>query len=97
MSDPNEIDCLDGFDFAVNKWSIKKRKKLVPARQYLHRTGTLFMRLLRDRQGCAIITTYLNQRHIAGDQEQLHSARMVFYSIEHYIAEVCQKAGFKYE
>ena len=39
MSDPNELDNLDGFDFAVNKWSIKKRKKLVPANQYLHRSG----------------------------------------------------------
>ena len=97
MSDPNEIDCLDGFDFERNKYSIKKKKKAVPARQYLHRTGTLFMRLLRDTRGRGIIITYLNQRHIAGDDEQLNHARATFYSIEQYITEVCKKAGFKPE
>jgi hypothetical protein len=89
MSDPNEIDCLDGFKFTVNKWSIKKRKALVPARQYLHRTGTLFTRLLRDTRGSAIVIIYLNQRHIAGDVSLLECAREVFHSIEHFIEEEC--------
>ena len=98
LSDPNEIDFLDGFDFVVNKWSIKKRKKFVPARQYLHRSGTLFTRLLRDTRGSAVIIIYLNQRHIAGDQQLLQCARMVFHGIEGYIAEVCKEAeGTKIE
>lgn len=97
MSDPNEIDSLDGFDFAINKWSIKKRKKFVPARQYLHRSGVLFMRLLRDARGCAIIITYLNSRHISGDEEQLQSARIIYYNVDQYIMEVCKRAGFKSE
>ena len=93
MSDPNEIEDLDGFDFIVNKWSIKKRKKFVPARQYLHRTGTLFMRLLRDTRGCAIVIIYLNQRHIAGDMQLLQCARAIFHAVEQYINKVCSDAG----
>jgi len=94
MSDPNENDCLDGFDFVINKWSMKKKKKQVPARQYLHRSGTLFIRLLRDTRGSAIISIYLNQRHIAGDEQLLLCARTVFQGIEHYITEVCKRARF---
>jgi hypothetical protein len=88
MSDPNEIDFLDGFEFSVNKWSIKKRKAFVPARQYLHRTGTLFTRLLRDKKGSAIVILYLNNRHIAGDVRLLDCAREVFHRIEHFIEDV---------
>jgi len=92
-SDPNDIDCLDGFDFEINKYSIKKMKKFVRARQYLHRTGTLFTRLLRDTRGSAIVIMYLNQRHTARDEQLLHNARTIFVRVEQYIAEVCKKAG----
>ena len=87
MSDPNEIDDLDGFEFVVNKWSIKKKKKFVPARQYLHRSGTLFTRLLRDTKGSAIVIIYLNRRHISGDEQRLQSARLLFRSVEKFIAD----------
>ena len=75
MSDPNEIDSLEGFDFAINKWSIKKRKKFVPA----------------------MIITYLNSRHISGDEEQLQSARIIYYNVDQYITDVCKTSGFKSE
>ena len=35
LSDPNEIDCLDGFKFTVNKWSIKKRNLYQLANTYI--------------------------------------------------------------
>lgn len=92
MTDPNDID-LNGFDFVINKWSMKKRKKFVPAQQYLHRTGTLFARLLRDTRGSAIIIIYLNQRHIEKDEQLLSCARAVFHNMEQYIAEVCKKVS----
>lgn len=92
-SDPNEIDCLDGFDFEINKYSIKKMKKLVPARQYLHRSGTLFTRLLRDTRGNAIVIIYLNQRHIERDEQLLQCARTVYSRVDQYIAKVCEAAG----
>ena len=87
ISDPNEFDCLNDFKFNVNKWSIKKRAEFVPAQQYLHRTGTLFVRLLRDTVGSAIIIIYLNQCHILGDDQLLHSARETFHKLEQFIEE----------
>jgi len=91
MSDPNEIDCIDGFDFVVNKWSIKKRKKFVPARQYFHRSGTLFARFVRDARGCAIVILYLNQRHNGGDEQLLDTARSVFNNVEEFIVNECER------
>jgi hypothetical protein len=85
MSDPNELDNLDGFDFMINKWSIKKRKKFVPANQYLHRSGTLFGRILRDSKGCAIFITYLNIRHVGSDVELRSLARNIFRDVEYFI------------
>ncbi len=93
MSDPNDIESLDSFDFVANKWSSKEKKEIVVGRQYLHRTGTLFLRFLRDTRGCAIIIIYLNQRHIVGDERLLMSARAVFHRVEQYIAEVCKESG----
>lgn len=88
MADPNELqDCLDGFDFVVNRWSMNKRKKFVPAKQYIHRSGTLFVRLLRDSQDKAISIIYLNNMHIAGDSQLLECARAIFNDIEHFITE----------
>lgn len=85
MSDPNELDNLDGFDFSVNKWSIKKRKKFVPANQYLHRSGTLFGRILRDQKESAILIMYLNTRYVSGDDELRSTARRAFRDIEGFI------------
>lgn len=94
MADPNElVDYLDGFDFIVNRWSMSKKKKFVPAKQYLHRTGTLFIRLLRDAQGKAIVIIYLNNLHIAGDSQLLECARSIFIDIELFITAECKKAG----
>jgi hypothetical protein len=85
MSDPNELDGLDGFDFAINKWSIKKRKKFVPANQYLHRSGTLFIRLVRDSKGCCILIAYLNTRHVSGDDNLRSLARRIYREVEAFI------------
>jgi pantothenate synthetase len=72
---------------------MNKRKKFVPAKQYLHRTGTLFIRLLRDAQGKAIVIIYLNNLQIAGDAQLLECARTIFNDVEHFITEECKKAG----
>ena len=94
MADPNElVDCLDGFDFVVNRWSMNKRKKFVPAKQYLHRSGTLFVRLLRDAQGKAIVIIYLNNLQIAGDAQLMDCARTIFNDVEYFITEQARKVA----
>lgn len=86
MSDPNELDDLDEFDFAVNKWSIKRRKKFVPANQYLHRSGTIFGRFLRDQKSAAILIVYLNTRCVSGKDELRRIARRSFQDIQTFIS-----------
>lgn len=86
MSDPNELEYLDEFDFAVNKWSIKKRKKFVPANQYLHRSGTFFGRILRDQKDAAILITYLNTRYVSGNYELRSIARRSFQDVQTFIS-----------
>jgi hypothetical protein len=94
MADPNElVDFLDGFDFSVNRWSMNRRKKFVPAKQYLHRTGTLFVRLLRDTQDKAIVIIFLNNLYISGDEELMECARTKFVDVEQFITAECKKAG----
>lgn len=88
LSDPNEIEAnvtLEEFDFAVNKWSIKKRKKVVPANQYLHRSGTLFCRFLRDQKDAAILITFLNTRHSTSD-ELRSIARRSYHDVQTFIS-----------
>ena len=92
MSDPNELDSLDGFDFAVNKWSIKKRKKFVPSNQYLHRSGTLFGRILRDQKEAAIFIVYLNNRYISGDDELRSIAYGSFKKIQSFLVSADEHA-----
>lgn len=87
FADPNEMDNLDGFDFAVNKWSMKKRKKFVPANQYLHRSGTIFRRILRDQTEAAILISYLNTRYISGDEELRGIARRSYHEVENFVAD----------
>jgi hypothetical protein len=86
MSDPNELDDLDEFDFAINKWSIKKRKKFVPANQFIARNGTLFARFLRDQKNAAILIVYLNTRYVSGKDELRRIARRSFQDVQTFIA-----------
>jgi len=61
-------DCeTDGSDFHFGKrWS------LPPAgRQYMHRSGTLFARVVDDRNGLALVFIIINRRHIARDEINL--------------------------
>jgi hypothetical protein len=66
---------------------MKKRAEFTKAQQYLNRNGTLFVRLLRDTEGSAVIIFFLNQRHILGDEQLLQSAREAFHRLEQFIEE----------
>jgi hypothetical protein len=58
------LECIDQgneFDFG--------RRLSTAARQFVHRSGTLFIRLLRDRRGWVIIIVIPNGAHIKKDEE----------------------------
>lgn len=63
LTDSEFLKCIDdpeGFDFI--KWKSGK-VKTIPARQYVHRSGALFIRLIRDQKGWGILAGIENHRH----------------------------------
>ncbi|KAL7564154.1 hypothetical protein ACA910_021129 [Epithemia clementina (nom. ined.)] len=58
------IDCIDhgsDFDFG-SKWS-----KLPAGRQVVHRSGVLYMRLIQDRNGKAVVVAIANYKYLQKD------------------------------
>lgn len=61
------LSCVDsGEEFDFPKYRSGKVRH-VPGRQFVHRSGTLFVRKIRDRQGWAIIVVIENSREASRD------------------------------
>ena len=77
------LECIengDEFDFG--------RRLSTAARQFVHRTGTLFVRFLRDRRGWVIVVVISNSQHIKKDGANLSgTAKTVFRSLVQLIAQ----------
>lgn len=57
------LECIESgeqFDFPKFR---NGKVKAIPSLQYVHRSGTLFIRHLRDRQGWSILAGFINSRH----------------------------------
>lgn len=58
-------ECIHGgSDFRFRRYG-----KLPPGRQFLHRSGTLFVRIMVDRQGWALIVAFPNNRVTSREQD----------------------------
>ena len=80
--DPIGLDNINGFDFT---W--KKRVKKTNTRQYIHKTGLIFVKALQDSKGCNLFFISLNRRIAKGDaQNQL--VENIFKQIYKYIQEM---------
>lgn len=78
-------ECIDNgkeFDFG-NRWSI-------PAlgRQYVHRSGTLFVRQLIDRKGWSILVAFGNYRYITREETSRESAQDAFKDLKQCVASL---------
>jgi len=63
MTEGQVLDCIDqGHDFDFPKYGTG-RVRPIPSQQYVHRSGAVFMRCIRDRQGWAILAAIENYRH----------------------------------
>lgn len=61
------LKCIDrGEEFDFPKYRSGKVRH-VPARQFVHRSGTLFVRKIRDRQGWVIMVVIENGREASRD------------------------------
>ena len=60
LTEPNLLDCIpDGDDFDFPKYK-NGRHAEINSMQYVHRTGTLSIRLLRDKQGLGLLVAIEN-------------------------------------
>jgi hypothetical protein len=80
MTKMNFLKCIDN----AGDYHFGSRKK-ISARQFVHRSGTLFIRLIRDEKGLVILAGADNRRLIGRDIELLKTARSAFRQIEDFV------------
>lgn len=78
------LECIENgeaFDFG--------RRLSTAARSYVHRSGTLFVRLLRDRRGWVIVVVIPNSQYIKKDEANLSAtAKSVFRGLVHLVSSL---------
>ena len=78
------LQCIengDEFDFG--------RRLSTAARQYVHRSGTLFVRLIRDRHGWVVVVVIPNGMHIKKDEDKRQAtAKSVFRNLQQLIGSL---------
>lgn len=80
------LECIesgDAFDFG--------RRLSTAARQYVHRSGTLFVRLIRDRRGWVIVVVIANVPHIKRDEERGATAKMAFRQLALLVSSLVEE------
>lgn len=80
MTKKNFLDCIDHADDYHFGW-----RRRIPARQFVHRSGTLFIRLIRDENGLVILAGIENRRLIGRDIDLLKTARSAFRQINDFV------------
>lgn len=81
------LQCIengDEYDFG--------RRLSTAARQFVHRSGTLFVRLIRDRHGWVVVVVIPNGMYIQKDEEKREAiTRTVFRNLQHLIGSLAKE------
>ena len=75
ISDLKECGAFSDFRFPTPR-SVRRQK--LTTKQYVHSTGTVFFRLIKDVDDKAGLILYENRRYINGDDELIKTARGIF-------------------
>lgn len=67
----DRIDHKEEFDFPKYR---NGKVRGIPSWQYVHRSGTLFIRNIRDRQGWSILVGIENRRQTTHDKKMMDTA-----------------------
>jgi len=68
MTEPNFTEVIErGNEFEFPRFRMSRKHKKIPARQYVHRSGAIFVRLIRDEQGWLIVVAFENTTFIGRD------------------------------
>ena len=81
LTEKSFLECIDNAD----EYQFGRRRKRVGARQFVHRSGTLFFRLIRDENGRVILVGIENRRLTGSNNHQREISRSAFRQIEDYI------------
>jgi hypothetical protein len=85
---PKDAEKIFGVKLAVNSRGSAWKRVLV--QQYIHRTGTLFVRLLHDIQQQSVTFIFIENRRLIGNSKQmLDSTRCIFREIKKFITDFC--------
>jgi hypothetical protein len=69
LTEPNLLDCIpDGDDYDFPRYK-NGRRMTITSMQYVHRAGTLSVRLLRDKQGWGLLAAIENLYYTLDNEE----------------------------
>ena len=79
------LDPTDIYDFG-KKWG-----RPLAGRQVIHRSGALYVRIIEDRSGKAVVFAFLNTQHTEQDPKTKVKAQRTFEELVKYLAELTGK------
>ena len=94
FTDSQVLDCIeDSKQYDFPKYRFTGKIKSILARQYVHRSGTLFIRSIRDRQGWAILAGIGNYRHASKENGFREKAKVILKSVTQLVDSLAAEQG----
>ena len=89
FTDPQMLECIENSQaFQFPKHRFTGKIKNFPARQYVHRSGALFIRAIRDQQGWAILAGIENNRHANKENGFREMAKTLMQKVTSIVASL---------
>lgn len=84
-----DLEKESDYQFPVSRFG--RRRLKAPSKQYVHLSGTLFCRIVRDMKGRGIVIVYENRRYVSGNVELTKKARIVFSQLKDLLTSCMKK------
>ena len=81
ITSPQFLECIENSDEYRFPHYRSGRVKAIPAPQFVHRSGAIFIRKLTDREGKAILVGIENYRHASEENKFREIAKSVIRSV----------------
>lgn len=76
ITSPQFLECIDSGDFRFPHYR-SGRVKAIPSKQFVHRSGAIFIRKIADREGKVILVGIENYRHASNENRFRQIAKSV--------------------
>ena len=81
MTNPQFLECIDNSEDFRFPHYLTGRVRPIPAPQFVHRSGAIFIRKLTDREGKTILVGIENYRHASIENKFRETAKSVIKNI----------------